>query len=297
MKSRHILSENAYEAWTEAVYYCKKIESGFITLQYRKQFVATLHNSVELLIKQHMLNVNDYRVVVFRKVKDNGEPAKSFYSSMDLNSFFINNKEGMEKAYSVEFNKLVEYQKTLFETYYDKNKGSLEIVNKGMELLKDLRNMETHFYINGSKFLTDQEFIQLYNFMLKFYEIQKEYHLLPFFGKPFGKSKNIAFEDNLPKNFTYKSAVKKSEYYDRIKARLNNQLCLSGDDSFAIINDLLESYNDKPDDYINYGNYNMILSYIESMLQMGLLTLKQETEEYENEGERGYTVFDYYVFV
>ena len=46
-----------------AIRYCDYILEGKATLEYRKHFVSVLHNSVELFIKQLMLNNTDYRVI------------------------------------------------------------------------------------------------------------------------------------------------------------------------------------------------------------------------------------------
>ena len=59
---KHILIDNALEAWAMAIKYCNYILDRKATLQYRKQFVSFLHNSVELFIKQLMLDNNDHRV-------------------------------------------------------------------------------------------------------------------------------------------------------------------------------------------------------------------------------------------
>lgn len=48
---KHILIDNALEAWAMAIQYCNYILDGKATLQYRKQFVSSLHNAVELFMK------------------------------------------------------------------------------------------------------------------------------------------------------------------------------------------------------------------------------------------------------
>lgn len=57
-----ILQNNAIEAWAMAIRHCDYILEGKATLEYRKHFVSVFHNSVELFIKQLMLNNTDYRV-------------------------------------------------------------------------------------------------------------------------------------------------------------------------------------------------------------------------------------------
>lgn len=50
-KMKHILQDNALESWAMAIKYSNFILDGKATLQYRKQFVSSLHNAVELFIK------------------------------------------------------------------------------------------------------------------------------------------------------------------------------------------------------------------------------------------------------
>ena len=59
---KQILLDNAYEAWKNAILYHDKIKKGYSTLEYQKGFVSSLHNAVELFLKQIMLNNNDHDV-------------------------------------------------------------------------------------------------------------------------------------------------------------------------------------------------------------------------------------------
>ena len=59
--------DNAFEAWTAAVRFCNDIKDGKATLQYQKKFVSSLHNAVELIMKQMLLNNNDHKVAEIRK--------------------------------------------------------------------------------------------------------------------------------------------------------------------------------------------------------------------------------------
>lgn len=61
-KEKKILLKNAYESWIQAIKYARSIKSGLVTLQYKKLFVSTLHNAVELFLKQIMLDSLDYRI-------------------------------------------------------------------------------------------------------------------------------------------------------------------------------------------------------------------------------------------
>ncbi len=57
---KQILLNNAYESWIQAIKNARNIKNGLVTLQYKKLFIATLHNAVELFLKQIMLNNTDY---------------------------------------------------------------------------------------------------------------------------------------------------------------------------------------------------------------------------------------------
>lgn len=57
-----ILMDNALESWISAISYADAIVAGKVTLKYRKNFVASLHNATELFIKQRMLNIGDHSV-------------------------------------------------------------------------------------------------------------------------------------------------------------------------------------------------------------------------------------------
>ena len=64
-----VLMENAFEAWAAAIRFCDDIKDGKATLLYQKNFVSSLHNAVELIMKQMLLNDNDHRVAEVRKTK------------------------------------------------------------------------------------------------------------------------------------------------------------------------------------------------------------------------------------
>lgn len=49
-----VLMENAFEAWAAAIRFCDDIKDGKATLQYQKNFVLSLHNAVELIMKQRL---------------------------------------------------------------------------------------------------------------------------------------------------------------------------------------------------------------------------------------------------
>ena len=107
-----ILLENAYESWQNAIQYAQYLYDGLATLNNKKDFVASLHNAVELFLKQIMINNNDHRVASIKSIDPDGEPLKSFYNSIDLNKYFIDTpSETRRKFYSIEFKDLLDEEK------------------------------------------------------------------------------------------------------------------------------------------------------------------------------------------
>ncbi len=87
---KHILIDNALEAWAMAIKYCNYILDGRLHCSIENNLYHFLHNSVELFIKQLMLDNNDHRVCSVKKGCDaEGHPALDFfYNSHNLNDFF-----------------------------------------------------------------------------------------------------------------------------------------------------------------------------------------------------------------
>lgn len=88
---RQVLMENAFEAWAAAIRLSDEIKSGKCTLQYQKSFVSSLHNAVELFMKQMMLNNNDHSVAYIPKknMEGNLDLQERYSCAKDLNRFFI----------------------------------------------------------------------------------------------------------------------------------------------------------------------------------------------------------------
>ena len=99
MSSNKILLDNAYSSWSTAIHCCDAILNGMATLKNRKDFVSNLQNAVELFIKQIMLDKNDFRVVTVKKSGEDGEPAKSYYSATDLNTYFKSVDDDVMKSF------------------------------------------------------------------------------------------------------------------------------------------------------------------------------------------------------
>ncbi len=207
--AKRILLDNAFSAWRKAISYCDVILSGRSTFDNRKNFVSALHNAVELFLKQIMLDQNDYRVATPKKLKDAAcDLARRFYSSQDLNTFFKSlSDQERDKFTSVEFNQLRDIHTQLLPNFF--NPG--ESFTNELKTLANLRNNETHFFIDPQTYLTEAEFKQLYNFMVSFYKALKKFHLLPFFGKPFKENTYLAFDRTVLTHFSYENAIKNSE--------------------------------------------------------------------------------------
>ncbi len=178
-----ILLNNAYEAWYQAILNARRIKNGLVSLQYRKAFVSSLHNSVELFLKQLMLDQNDHRVATFKKTDKDGNPLKDYYNNTiiengkpfvahDLNVFFKNyykSKSGVTPVISITFKELINICEEIIKPY---NKDGLKIELKDeIVLLNKIRNDEEHFYIQDDIFLSADDFVKLDGFMHKFNKV------------------------------------------------------------------------------------------------------------------------------
>ncbi len=218
---KHILWDNALEAWAVAIHYCDDIVDGRATLKYRKNFISCLHNATELFIKQYMLDINDYRVCkIYSKVKADVDRLLqcSYENAQELNGFFDGlSQEELEKFHSAPYNKLIEYVKELFREYFKKHKDNKEVVNRALILLESLRNDETHFMVDKWEYMNEKEFQELYNFMTIFYEILHQYSLLPFWGEAFEEYKQFDFTREKLYDFSYKKALINSDILDELR--------------------------------------------------------------------------------
>ncbi|MFI3250488.1 MAG: hypothetical protein R3Y07_05955 [Eubacteriales bacterium] len=84
-----VLLDNAYESWTQAIKYANLIYDGVATFGNKKLFVSSLHNAVELFLKQIMIDENDYRVGRPKNSSSSGDLARHYYNCGDINSFFL----------------------------------------------------------------------------------------------------------------------------------------------------------------------------------------------------------------
>lgn len=280
--SEKILIDNARESWSQACIHCNLILDGYVTLQYRKMFVAMLHNSVELLIKQRMLDINDFRVARVNKIDSTGAPATAYYQATDLNDYFKRNgtkdDRGKSIFYSIEFNEFHKIHKEIFNAFYDENSGFSSEISGGLTLLAELRNDETHFYVNAIDFLNGSQFKQLQKFMIAFAKVLDYYGLLPTYSP--NTTSKIQPNPSVPEKSDYKLFLKNNQDIKTIAQYLNGKPCRNGTDPFEIIDYL---YFDT-----NFNRKSISCSYAEAIslmtgvVQYSLVKIKEQKIETED---------------
>lgn len=251
-----ILMDNAFEAWASAIRYCNDIKDGKATLQYQKNFVSSLHNAVELIMKQMMLNNNDHGVAFIKEPKDEIEKklALDYSKATNLNRFFgtLSNEE-ISRFNTIPFYKLIDSHKKLFGNSLEKGKS----LKRELKLLQRLRNNETHFTIRQGSFLSEDDFCTLHNFMVRFYKIVKTWnpaddadlessiYLYLYWYSPDKDDSVYEFECGLLQEFSYESAVRNSKLAKDIAEILkDNHLCGAPNFSpYDIAFDLKNGYN------------------------------------------------------
>jgi len=290
---KYILQDNACEAWGMAIKYCDDIMAGKITLLYRKYFVESLHNAVELFIKQLMLNQNDYRVAKIRQHSKDGEPIKSYLSATDLNSYFGGlDTETSTKFYSIEFSEIIEQHRKILHEYFLKNTS--QNITDQLKLLQRLRNDETHFYIEKSTFLSEKEFQQLYNFMVVFYDILHEYNLLPYWGKPMDEHKGLSFDRIALTSCSYIKLLIQSPYVKKLIKLINGVPYYGAyvTSAYSIAEYLINTVNELKDD-----DFHNLYVYIETLYDYGKLTFNGVNNEYTDEYDQKHSDLVLYIVV
>ena len=245
--------ENAFEAWAAAIRFCDNIKDGKATLQYQKNFVSSLHNAVELIMKQMLLNDNDHRVAEIRKVKNKADAKLllDYFKATDLNSFFDTlSNEDLSKFNTIQFNELISLHKKLF----GRSLAQGESLKTELELLQKLRNNETHFLIHQGSFLSEEDFCVLHNFMIRFYKIMEtwcpidkddyELYILPYWGDPIEADSIYGFNREPLQSFSYETAVKNSKLAKKIAELLNGDYLYGAPDfsPYTITKDLIEQH-------------------------------------------------------
>lgn len=248
-----VLMENAFEAWAAAIRFCDDIKDGKATLQYQKNFVSSLHNAVELIMKQMLLNDNDHRIAEVRKAKNEADAKLllDYFKATDLNSFFDTlSNEDLSKFNTIQFNELISLHKKLF----GRSLAQGESLKTELELLQKLRNNETHFLIPQGSFLSEEDFCVLHNFMIRFYKIMEtwcpidkddyELYILPYWGDPIGADSIYGFNREPLQSFSYETAVRNSKLAKKIAELLNGDYLYGAPDfsPYTITKDLIEQH-------------------------------------------------------
>lgn len=250
-----VLTENAFEAWAAAIRFCDDIKDGKATLQYQKNFVSSLHNAVELIMKQMLLNNSDHRVAEIRKPKSETDAKLllAYFKATDLNTFFdsLTNDE-LSKFNTIQFNELISLHQKLF----GKSLSPRESLKPELKLLQQLRNNETHFMIRQGSFLSEEDFCVLHNFMIRFYKIMEtwcpnnkddiELYILPYWGDPVGADSVYGFNREPLETFSYESAVKNSTLAKKIATLLNGDYLYGAPDfsPYTISKDLIMEHGE-----------------------------------------------------
>ena len=279
---RPILMDNAFEAWAAAIRYCNDIKAGKATLQYQKNFVSSLHNAVELIMKQMMLNNNDHDVAFIKEPKDEIEnKLKLDYSkATNLNHFFetLSNDE-ISRFKTIPFYKLIDSHKKLFGSSLEKGKS----LKSDLKLLQRLRNNETHFMIRQGSFLSEDDFRTLHNFMVRFYKIMKKWNpadesdlessifLYLYWHSPDKDDSIYEFECDLLQDFSYESAVRNSKLAKDIAETLkNNHQCGAPNFSpYDIAFDLMNGYN------VLSAQFDEIWAMVYMMQSLGIIVVSE----------------------
>lgn len=249
--------DNAFEAWAAAIRFCNDIKEGKATLQYQKNFVSSLHNAVELIMKQMLLNNNDHSIAEVRKPKKEADAKLllDYFRATDLNRFFesLSNDE-LSKFHTIQFNELISSHKKIFGNSLKPG----ETLKIELELLQQLRNNETHFMIHQGNFLSEEEFRILHNFMIRFYKIMKtwcpadENDLERFiflywdWFNPDNDESIYGFDHEPLQEFSYDAAVRNSKLAKDIAEMLKGNYPYGAPDfsSYTIAKDLTEGYTD-----------------------------------------------------
>ena len=282
-----ILTENAFEAWAAAIRFCDDIKDGKATLQYQKNFVSSLHNAVELIMKQMLLNNNDHRVAEVRKPKTEADAKLllDYFKATNLNRFFdsLANDE-LSKFNTIQFNELISLHTKLFSQCLAKG----ESLETELKLLQQLRNNETHFMIRQGSFLSEDDFCVLHNFMIRFYNIMKiwcpnkeddiELYMLPYWGDPVGANSVYGFNREPLETFSYENAVKNSTLAKKIAELLNGDYLYGAPDfsPYAIAKDLIEVHTEFSSQFDEIWAMVYMMQYYEMIIVDEILDEEQE---------------------
>ena len=283
---KKLLLDNALEAWAMTISYCDQIMAGRVTLTNRKYFVSSLQNAIELFAKQHMLDVNDYRVAQVRKIDSNGEPMRGYFLASDLNTYFDNiyNVAGSTKRFfTIEFNAIIDIQKDIFSEFYLQNPQ--KNMAPTLKILKMLRNDETHFFIDADNYLKDEEFKSLYNLMIDFYEVLKFYNLLPFWGEPLEEYERFTFNRTPLNSFSFVAQIKSSDFVKKLQENIEGKLFPAGvgEEPYSMARDIIEYC-----DAYSKDDFDNLWSYLQALMKYHILEITEKADEDYVDGEKIY---------
>lgn len=278
--------DNAFESWAAAIRYCNDIKDGKATLQYQKNFVSSLHNAVELIMKQMLLNNNDHSIAEIRKPKTEADAKLllDYFKATDLNRFFNSlSDDELSKFHTIQFNELISSHKKIFGSSLTPQ----ETLKTELELLQQLRNNETHFMIRQGSFLSEDDFRTLHNFMVRFYKIMKKWNpadesdlessifLYLYWYSPDKDDSIYEFECDLLQDFSYESAVRNSKLAKDIAETLkNNHQCGAPNFSpYDIAFDLMNGYN------VFSAQFDEIWAMVYMMQSLGMIVVDEIQDE------------------
>ena len=273
---KKILLDNALESWSIAVKYCKYIKKGMVTLHYQKTFVSSLHNSVELFLKQIMIDKNDHQVANLRKVKNEADATLQleYDKSKELNRFFKElDDEERYKFHSIGFDELVEKRNSPLKDILK----SLNIasIKSELKILQKLRNSETHFCIT-SDYLSETDFVKLHNLMIIIYKALQHYKLLPYLGRVpnFSEYYHLSFNEKEITTFSYKTAVINSSIAKSLKEVFPVKLYDFSCNSFYITE---QYFNEIKNNGLQiYYDFNDVLAVVQMLNKYNLIECKDE---------------------
>lgn len=270
---KRVLLDNAYEAWATAIKYCNYLSEGIATLSFQKYFVSSLHNAIELFMKQIMIDKGNHDVAYIRRINtiDDAQLALKYMQACDLNSFFIAlSPQDLDKFHSIEFKDLIEKHTKIMQEGLGNSSFKPEL-----KLLQRLRNYETHFLINGSDFLKDEDFQKLHNFMIKFYRVIKASHYMPVWGEVIGEKERLVFDRAELISFSYKDALAKSSLAIEVKNVLDGSFEYFSPQCSAY--DIAYSLCHSKEQFSNL--MEMVWPIIEMFLRLGMIDYEEEVEE------------------
>ena len=276
-----------------AISYSNQIMAGKVTLINRKYFVSSLQNAIELFAKQHMLDVNDYRVANIRNIDSNGEPMRTYLLASDLNIYFdknYNRTGSTNQFFTIEFSKIIDIQKNIFSEFYLQNPK--KNMKPALNILRALRNDETHFYIDADNYLKEDEFKDLYNLMVDFYEVLKFYDLLPFLGEPIEEFERFTFNRTPLNYFSFVAQIKSSDFVKKLQENIEGKLFPAGvgEEPYLMAKDIIEYC-----DAYSKDDFDDLWSYLQVLMKYRILEITETADENYIDGQKVYgTVYREY---